>query len=44
MNNFKVLLPQQIHEEGMEILKNNGMEIVIPPSEDKQTILNSVKD
>lgn len=40
----KVLLTQQIHPEGIELLKNNGLEVVIAQQTDEDYLSNVIKD
>jgi|SRR5699024_2160920 len=44
MSSFKVLIPQPIHIEGIKVLKDNGVKVVTPIYDNKQSILNNVKD
>jgi len=40
----KVLLVEAIHESGMKILRNAGLEIVISPSTDAETLIKLLQD
>lgn len=44
MSKFKVLLLEQIHQQGLDTLKEAGAEVIFPPNTDEQTLLKLVRD
>lgn len=44
MSTFKVLIPQPIAKEGMELLRSNGCEIIIPDPSSPKSLIDLSKD
>lgn len=44
MGNFKVLIPQPIAEEGMELLRQNGCELIVADNTSEERLVELVKD
>ena len=41
---YKVLLPQEIHDHGKQLLEEGSCEIVIPKSEQKEDLKKAIRD
>ncbi|EDL65577.1 hydroxyacid dehydrogenase [Bacillus sp. SG-1] len=42
--NFKVLIPQPIAKEGIDLLEKEGAEVIIPPDYNEETLISHVSD